>query len=121
MIFGFGQHHIDLTREFCGALADELFTAASQEEAARIAQRHAAAVGTFKDKGRTSADIRSVVFHQPYPSVDPSALLCVVEGCYSHYRDDHPFSPDGHAMMQVTWCVTIFNDEIWNQRTFISA
>ena len=121
MIIGFGQHHTDITRRFCGALAEELLAASSQDEAQQIANRHATAAGTFKDKGWKVASVRRVVFHQPYPSVDPSALVCVVEGTYSHYRDDHPLSPDGIAMLEMTWCVTVCNDEIWNQRTFISV
>ena len=44
----------------------------------------------------------------------------VIEGTYSCYRDDHPMSSDGFACLQVHFCLTIQDDDVWERREYIA-
>jgi hypothetical protein len=72
--------------------------------------------GFFEKPTHVHANIRQVLI----PHYDNWAKECIVEGTYSHYRTDHPMSPDGWAMMNIPFCLSVFYDDIWGARFFIS-
>lgn len=120
IVFGFGQQHLSITRAFCDRLAQEVPAQDESPKAeARVrakAEELALQEGTFKKVGWRVARIKRVSTNAVYPG----ATACVVEGTYSHFRDDHPMSPDGVACFDVPWCVVVLNDETWGRRVYVS-
>ena len=114
IIFGFGEHHRQITVAFCHGVAQAVMEAEDPKEAASALASEA---GTWKDKGWRVVSLKRVETINPYEG----AQIIIVEGSYSHYRDDHPMSPDGIASMDIPWCVTVCRDETWGDRVYVSA
>lgn len=112
-MLGFGKTHVDITRDFCARLIDAVKIANNPEKEAILL---ASAEGTFKDKGWRKVQIRHFIKHVPY--VD--AVAFVIEGTYTHYRDDHPMSLDGLASFTMPWCITYFRDDVWDDRFYVT-
>lgn len=43
----------------------------------------------------------------------------IADGTISQYISDCPVSPDGYAMMRVSFCVAVFRDDIWGERVYV--
>lgn len=115
VILGFGKTHFDDTKRVAQALADAI-VGKNEDEIKAAIEAAIEERGTFKDTGwkRLSA-------HASFFSDYDRHFGCVIEGKESHYRDDHPMSPDGIAMMGVPFCITYQSDDIWGERVFVST
>ena len=114
IIFGFGEHHRQITIAFCNRMADAVLESDNPKDAAEKLAKDA---GTWKYKGWKIVSLKRVEMLEIYEG----AKIIVVEGSYSHIRDDHPMSPDGIACLDIPWCVTVCNDETWGKRVYVSA
>lgn len=115
IILGFGQSHIDKSKRIIEELAKRLKGKREEKEIEKILDDYIKELGTFKDKGWKYFNAHFSVYH------DWSTHFgCVIEGTVSHYRDDHPFSPDGYASMDMPFCLTIQNDDVSGERQYIS-
>ena len=115
VMFGFGPYHEDQTRALVARLADDILSRPN-ELPEIVAKRFMADLGTYKDKGWNFGRIRWVTCDQRHES----ARIIMVEGQHSHYRDDHPMSPDGYASATFPFCLTICMDDIWHPRFYIA-
>ncbi len=113
MIFGFGPAHEDDTRRLVNGLSTALSGA---DDPQREAEKYALSLGTFKDEDWRIMGIRRVMKMSDY---DERGI--VVIGVVSHYRDDHPMSPDGIAMMQHEFALTLIDsDDVWEPGSFVA-
>lgn len=115
IVFGFGPDHERATRVLAGRLANEVLRQ-RDEPAELVAKRFMDALGTYKDKGWSMGSIRFVTDAERYAD----SRIITIEGQHSHYRDDHPMSPDGYACMTFPFCITICDDDIWHPRIYIA-
>lgn len=113
IVIGFGQTHVEETKSFANEIGKRLLQQDGDPE--EVAKEMAAELGTFKDKGWPLAHIRSVDVTENWRPV------IVVEGTRSHFRDDHPVSPDGYASWNHTFCVVVMIDDIWGPRYYVSV
>ena len=112
VILGFGQSHIDKAKSVVNELAEHL----PKENTKDFAEEFALSQGTYdapKNKFRIMR-IRTVHTWEDYDE----HWGCVIEGIYSCYRNDHPLSPDGFACLDIKFCLTIQEDDVWGKRVY---
>jgi hypothetical protein len=120
VILGFGQHHVDLTREWMAGLGDELVErATSKDTVDEIVRDHVKRAG---ETALSSCMIKHVSVREVlYLSHYEGHAVIVVEGTWNHIRTDHPLSPDGAAAMYLPFCLTVCLSETWGTRVHISV
>lgn len=115
MILGFGKHHEGLTEEALMGLGRELLATSTEDLEDRV-KVWAKEQGTWGGKKWSVVDIQRVLLLRDY---EPRGV--VVFGVYNHYRDDHPVSPDGLAMLSLKFCLTVRCDDIWGDSLYVSC
>jgi hypothetical protein len=115
IILGFGQYHYDLTRQWAHDLMEKVRQADDPEAVAEAESK--------KTVDLNGAPQRVAWIHQVHVNTRSSDgyRSIVIDGKYCHYRDDHPLSPDGVAMLQIPFCVTGFFGDTWGDRTFVAV
>lgn len=121
---GFGDHHVDKTIAFARSLGSLALSC----EYDKIGEAVQAAVAELAPHHRNGKDWRSAMLR--HFGVDGwrdrgdglgDRRTVTIEACYSHYRNDHPFSPDGFAMWQIPFVVVAMRDNAWPDRVYVST
>ena len=104
IILGFGRHHVDITRDFARRLGQAVLDC-ERDAIEETARAFCAAVPDHISRSGKAwgvAKIRTIHIggyeawpDGQYPLAENRAVT--VEIAYWHYRNDHPFSPDGFA------------------------
>jgi hypothetical protein len=111
ILIGFGQHHVDKTELFARKIASAALDGADEKEIEKI----------FLSEGVFDGQYRNARLRRFHRGDDAGATITVVYGTYSHYRKDHPLSPDGWAMWDIPFCTVSIKDDIWGDRIFVMA
>jgi hypothetical protein len=115
IILGFGQHHVDESRRIVEQLAERVRGLKDRASVQREVDAFRDELGTFKHFGWHFISAWTSVFSDYDEHVG-----VVIEGRVSHYRDDHPMSPDGIAMFDTPFCLTMQDDPNMGARHYVS-
>ena len=75
-------------------------------------------LGTFKTDNN---DFDILWITHEHEQMKHNNRYVVVEGTYSHYRTDHPLSPDGFASLKIPFCITILENSTYGKRVYVST
>lgn len=115
ILFGFGQYHVDLTKDLAKQIAI-ILKCRNEDTIKDQLNVLKKLTGTFKDKGWPYLRIKTIHCWKNYKE----HFGCTVEFMHTHYRDDHPMSPDGYASFSIDVSITYQNDDSWGERIYIS-
>ena len=115
IILGFGKTHYDKAKQLVNEMASKIN---SSLDVQKTTGDYAEKCGVYKTKKYEfkNMNIRTVHSWSNYKA----HWGCTVEGCCSFFRDDHPLSPDGFACLDIHFCLTIQEDDIWGRREYIA-
>ncbi len=99
IVFGFGPYHDKLTEKHLQLLGEHLALAPKGKED-RAYQKVREEIGRFKD---------SDYYHLSGYARRIDSLWTICTGSYTHYRDDHPMSPDGWVCLSHHYCVSVYH------------
>ena len=121
VIFGFGQHHVDLTRGWASTLGQDLKEASSKDSFRETVENHVKFAGSTVIPSRTVG--HAFIREMQYFSYSEEYAVMVVEGTWTHVVFDHPTSPDGIASMSLPFCITVCKtpEDVWGTRVHISV
>lgn len=120
-ILGFGAHHVERSRAQLRELLDAIAGAVASTGLGCVCE---VAEVFAMSQGKT--ELRSGYLASNFSIRDVNCLcnygayVVVVEGLSSHYRLDHPLSPDGCASWSLPFCVTYATDDVWGERKYLS-
>lgn len=118
ILLGFGKAHLDKARFAVAELANCFGCEENKKNAKAISDEFALSEGFYETSNNEFRNMRILTTHI-WSDYDKH-WACVIEGIYSCYRDDHPMSPDGFACLDIRFCLTIKDDDVWGRREFIS-
>ena len=116
VILGFGPAHTERTKAIVRALDERTADLASEEEVRTAVKAYQNELGTFE--GREHWRVLDV--HPHFLPLWGEHYIVVIEGTVNHYRNDHPLSPDGYAMLGERFCITQIDDGHSDKRTYLS-
>lgn len=106
VIFGFGQHHADLTSDKLNAISDTLrkfIESRKNHDDYRLSDIKNI-LDTLVGQEELFNNKWNPLFFQ---TIFGDTTMWSVAGRHSHYRDDHPASPDGFASLSIPFCITV--------------
>lgn len=129
MIFGFGEYHYQQTRNFCKNIVKIINTefdvnkSITEKNLKNLINSEIDKIPQHEFNGKKYAHLylQRVNLSFFYKNKDLKNCVIVVDGTYSHYDNDHPMSPDGFACLSIPFCITLFRDDVWKNRHFISV
>jgi len=120
IVLGFGPYHVDVSKTFLNKLGDTILTKYEEDltfDAVAYIKDEIKQLGTWGDKKWPIVYDMGIQVSSKYET----EKTVVFEGTYSHYRNDHPLSPDGIACWTLPFCLVVRRDEgIWGNRSYVS-